>query len=84
MPSFMLVTASSVDYADAREVAAKGFGSPLVAFPVRGLSMRSVRRTIPFVGRADELARAVGDAFMPAYAPIAERRRDAEYGERGS
>ena len=49
------LTASAVDYADAREVAAKGFGSPLVAFPVRGLSMRSVRRTIPFVGRPDEL-----------------------------
>jgi coproporphyrinogen III oxidase len=26
--------------------------------------------------------RAVGDAFLPAYAPIVERRRDAAYGER--
>jgi coproporphyrinogen III oxidase len=26
--------------------------------------------------------RAVGDAFIPAYAPIAERRRDVPYGER--
>ena len=26
--------------------------------------------------------RAVGDAFLPAYAPIAERRRDTPYGER--
>ena len=26
--------------------------------------------------------RAVGDAFLPAYSPIAERRRDAPYGER--
>jgi coproporphyrinogen III oxidase len=26
--------------------------------------------------------RAVGDAFMPAYAPIVERRRDTPYGER--
>jgi len=26
--------------------------------------------------------RAVGDAFLPAYAPIVERRRDAPYGER--
>jgi class 3 adenylate cyclase/tetratricopeptide (TPR) repeat protein len=50
------LTASAVDYGDRREVAAKGFEAPLAAFPVRGLSMRSVRRTIPFVGRADELA----------------------------
>jgi len=26
--------------------------------------------------------RAVGDAFLPAYVPIVERRRDAKYGER--
>jgi coproporphyrinogen III oxidase len=29
-----------------------------------------------------EVMRAIGDAFIPAYAPIAERRRDAFYGER--
>ncbi len=28
------------------------------------------------------LVRAVGDAFLPAYAPIVERRRDHPYGER--
>jgi coproporphyrinogen III oxidase len=28
------------------------------------------------------LARSVGDAFLPAYAPIIERRRDEPYGER--
>jgi coproporphyrinogen III oxidase len=28
------------------------------------------------------LARSVGDAFLPAYAPILEHRRDAPYGER--
>jgi len=26
--------------------------------------------------------RAIGDAFLPAYVPIVERRRDAKYGER--
>ena len=26
--------------------------------------------------------RAVGDAFLPAYVPIVERRRDTPYGER--
>ena len=28
------------------------------------------------------LTRAVGDAFLPAYSPIVEKRRDAPYGER--
>jgi tetratricopeptide (TPR) repeat protein len=37
-------------------VQAKGFEEGLTAFPVEGLSTRSTRRTIPFVGRADELA----------------------------
>ena len=32
--------------------------------------------------RSFALQRAVGDAFIPAYAPIVARRRDAEYGER--
>jgi len=32
--------------------------------------------------RSFEVMRAVGDAFLPAYAPIVERRRDAKYGER--
>jgi class 3 adenylate cyclase/tetratricopeptide (TPR) repeat protein len=38
-----------------REVPAKGFDAALAAFPVTGLSTRSVRRTIPFVGRGSEL-----------------------------
>jgi class 3 adenylate cyclase/tetratricopeptide (TPR) repeat protein len=37
-------------------VEAKGFDAPLLASCVDGLSTRSARRTIPFVGRADELA----------------------------
>ena len=32
--------------------------------------------------RSFEVMRAVGDAFLPAYVPIVERRRDAKYGER--
>ena len=34
---------------------AKGFIEPLAAYPVEGLTGRSVRRTIPFVGRTNEL-----------------------------
>jgi len=32
--------------------------------------------------RSFEVMRAVGDAFLPAYVPIVERRREAKYGER--
>jgi len=32
--------------------------------------------------RSFAVMRAVGDAFLPAYAPIVERRRDTPYGER--
>jgi class 3 adenylate cyclase/tetratricopeptide (TPR) repeat protein len=51
-----LLTDSMVSFGEERPVDAKGFAEPLAAFPVEGLSMRSARRTIPFVGRADELA----------------------------
>ena len=51
-----LLTDSMVSFGDERLVDAKGFAEPLAAFPVEGLSTRSARRTIPFVGRADELA----------------------------
>ena len=50
------LTETSVSFGDGRTVAAKGFDDELVAFPVQGLTTRSARRTIPFVGRADELA----------------------------
>jgi class 3 adenylate cyclase/tetratricopeptide (TPR) repeat protein len=65
------LTASAVDYGERRQVAAKGFEAPLAAYPVRGLTMRSVRRTIPFVGRADELAelRAAFDAVVETREP---------------
>ncbi len=50
------LTETSVSFAEARTVPAKGFDTELTAFPVQGLTTRSARRTIPFVGRADELA----------------------------
>src|SRR5262249_56373524 len=39
-----------------RRVRARGFDGVLAAFPVEGLTTRSARRTIPFVGRAGEQA----------------------------
>ena len=50
------LTREAVSYGDRRDVEAKGFDAPLAAYPVAGLSTRSVRRTIPFVGRDQELA----------------------------
>ena len=50
------LTDAAVTFGDERQVEAKGFAQPLAAAPVEGLSTRSVRRTIPFVGRDDELA----------------------------
>src|SRR5207302_10417310 len=47
---------TNVSFGRRRRVRAKGFDSPLEAFPVEGLSMRSARRTIPFVGRTSEQA----------------------------
>jgi len=50
------LTAATVSYGRRRHIKAKGFDSGLDAFPVDGLTMRSARRTIPFVGRASEQA----------------------------
>jgi class 3 adenylate cyclase/tetratricopeptide (TPR) repeat protein len=50
------LTDSAVTFGEERRVDAKGFDAPLTAAPVDGLSTRSARRTIPFVGRTDELA----------------------------
>ena len=50
------LTASTVTFKRRRKVRAKGFDEALDAFPVEGLSMRSARRTIPFVGRTSEQA----------------------------
>jgi class 3 adenylate cyclase/tetratricopeptide (TPR) repeat protein len=50
------LTDTAVTFGEERRVEAKGFDAPLTAAAVEGLSTRSARRTIPFVGRADELA----------------------------
>ena len=55
-PTTHALTTDKVSYGRRRRVRAKGFDSPLDAFPVEGLSTRSARRTIPFVGRASEQA----------------------------
>ena len=49
------LTKDAVSFGDRREVEAKGFRGPLSAYPVHQLTARSARRTIPFVGRANEL-----------------------------
>jgi class 3 adenylate cyclase/tetratricopeptide (TPR) repeat protein len=49
------LTERAVSFGERREVEAKGFAHPLAAYPVDGLTPRSARRTIPFVGRANEL-----------------------------
>ena len=49
------LTERAVSFGERREVTAKGFAEPLAAYPVDGLTSRSARRTIPFVGRAHEL-----------------------------
>ena len=50
------LTNTHVQFGRRRRFKAKGFDSALDAFPVEGLSMRSARRTIPFVGRTSEQA----------------------------
>jgi class 3 adenylate cyclase/tetratricopeptide (TPR) repeat protein len=54
-PTTFALTDVDVTYGPRREVGAKGFGGNLAAFSVIGLSTRSRRRTIPFVGRQSEL-----------------------------
>ncbi len=49
------LTADAVSFGTKQEVEAKGFADPLPAYPVEALTTRSSRRTIPFVGRANEL-----------------------------
>jgi class 3 adenylate cyclase/tetratricopeptide (TPR) repeat protein len=48
------LTSATVSFGRSRKVHAKGFADALDAYPVKGLSMRSARRTIPFVGRVSE------------------------------
>ncbi|MGE5225697.1 MAG: ATP-binding protein [Planctomycetaceae bacterium] len=49
------LTEGSVAVGEPRKVQAKGFAGGLIAYPAEGLTTRSARRTIPFVGRFDEL-----------------------------
>ena len=49
------LTETAVSYGTPRRFEAKGFDGELDAFPVEGLTTRSTRRTIPFVGRSSEL-----------------------------
>jgi hypothetical protein len=50
------LTAGTVSFGRRRKVKAKGFDEPLDGYAVQGLTTRSARRTIPFVGRASEQA----------------------------
>ncbi|HET9671223.1 MAG TPA: adenylate/guanylate cyclase domain-containing protein, partial [Actinomycetota bacterium] len=49
------LTDTAVAFDEPRAVEAKGFAAGLTAYPVRELTTRSARRTIPFVGRSNEL-----------------------------
>jgi class 3 adenylate cyclase/tetratricopeptide (TPR) repeat protein len=49
------LTETSVSFGERRDVRAKGFDEGLPAYAVDGLTSRSARRTIPFVGRGHEL-----------------------------
>jgi class 3 adenylate cyclase/tetratricopeptide (TPR) repeat protein len=49
------LTEDAVSFGDRQEVEAKGFADALQAYPVEALTTRSARRTIPFVGRSNEL-----------------------------
>jgi class 3 adenylate cyclase/tetratricopeptide (TPR) repeat protein len=49
------LTEASVSFGDPRGIVAKGFDAEIRGHPVHGLTTRSARRTIPFVGRGDEL-----------------------------
>ncbi len=50
------LTRMAVALGDERKIAAKGFDEPLTAWPVRSLTTRSSRRTIPLIGRRTELS----------------------------
>jgi class 3 adenylate cyclase/tetratricopeptide (TPR) repeat protein len=49
------LTEDAVSFGPKQEVEAKGFAGALPAYPVEALTTRSARRTIPFVGRSNEL-----------------------------
>jgi class 3 adenylate cyclase/tetratricopeptide (TPR) repeat protein len=49
------LTNTAVEFGPRRDFSAKGFDDDMNGFPVEGLTTRSARRTIPFVGRTNEL-----------------------------
>src|SRR5438105_702273 len=49
------LTRMAVTFGRAKRISAKGFDEPLVGYPVVSLTTRSVRRTIPLIGRKTEL-----------------------------
>ncbi|HJV03785.1 MAG TPA: AAA family ATPase, partial [Actinomycetota bacterium] len=51
-----LLTRHAAEFGPARSIPAKGFAGEVSACPVRSLSTRSSRRTIPLVGRRRELS----------------------------
>jgi class 3 adenylate cyclase/tetratricopeptide (TPR) repeat protein len=64
-PTTYALTSDAVSYGRRRRIRARGFDEALAGYPVDGLTTRSVRRTIPFVGRASELA-VLGDSLALA------------------
>jgi class 3 adenylate cyclase/tetratricopeptide (TPR) repeat protein len=64
-PTTYALTSTAVSYGRRRRVRARGFDEPLPAYPIDGLTTRSARRTIPFVGRASEQA-VLGDSLALA------------------
>jgi class 3 adenylate cyclase/tetratricopeptide (TPR) repeat protein len=55
-PTAHALTVDMVMFAPRRRIRAKGFDKAIDAYPVEGLTTRTVRRTIPFVGRVNEQA----------------------------
>jgi class 3 adenylate cyclase/tetratricopeptide (TPR) repeat protein len=59
------LAADAVEFGPPREIAAKGFGDAVIAWPVVRLESRSSRRSIPLVDRRRELA-LLADTFARA------------------
>ena len=55
-PTVHALTANKVAFARKRRIRAKGFPEPIDAYSVESLTVRSTRRTIPFVDRVSEQA----------------------------
>jgi len=64
-PTTHALTSETVSYGRRRRIRARGFDEPVAGHPIEGLTTRSARRTIPFVGRAGEQA-VLGDSLALA------------------